>query len=346
MNVGVITNPNSRKNKGRHRHSTTLQGIVGPFGEVRETPSPDALKPVLRDFLRRDVPLWVSDGGDGALHWMLRSGLEVLAEDEFAGRQLPVTMPTNGGTIDFVAGNVGIKGSAESILARLRERFERGEPVESVAVKSMLIEGIEEIDGEQRSFSTIGFAAAVGGIGQRFFAKYYAADDPCPKEIVKVLAKTVLSFPVASSPLRHLPGMPAQLGSYATEMFKPTVARVSIDGRELPQTRFTGMNIASMSINLGGVLRFFSEADQPDQLHALCSTSPPWQIIANLPRMYLGKSMAGDEVYDGPARELTVEAIGDELLAPLIDGECYENLRQLSFKLGPRLRIARVVGNN
>ena len=44
-----------------------------------------SIKPVLRDFLRKRARYWVADGGDGALHWMLRMGMEVLQEDEFAG---------------------------------------------------------------------------------------------------------------------------------------------------------------------------------------------------------------------------------------------------------------------
>ena len=45
-------------------------------------------------------------------------GMEVLQEDEFAGQAvtLPMTLPTKGGTIDFVANNVGINGDAEGIL--------------------------------------------------------------------------------------------------------------------------------------------------------------------------------------------------------------------------------------
>ena len=35
-----------------------------------------------------------------------------------------MTLPTKGGTIDFVANNVGIEGDAEGILAMLRSNVE------------------------------------------------------------------------------------------------------------------------------------------------------------------------------------------------------------------------------
>ena len=124
MQIGVITNPNSRKNKGKPDRAARLQSIVGAMGEVHETRTLDSIKPVLREFLRKRARYWVADGGDGALHWMLRMGMEVLQEDEFAGQRvaMPLTMPTNGGTIDFIAGNVGIKGDAEGLLAGRRRR--------------------------------------------------------------------------------------------------------------------------------------------------------------------------------------------------------------------------------
>src|SRR5690242_8212700 len=143
MEIGVITNPNSRKNRNRPDRAERLQRILGGLGEVHATESIDSIKPVLREFLRKRARYWVADGGDGALHWMLRMGMEVLQEEEFVGTDasLPMTMPTNGGTIDFIANNVGIKGDAEGLLAAMRTRIEAGLRIEETEVDSMLIEG-------------------------------------------------------------------------------------------------------------------------------------------------------------------------------------------------------------
>src|SRR5688572_10368371 len=101
MRVGVVTNPRSRKNRGRPRRAEALAAVLGEAGVVVETPDLAAVKPALRRFLRDSADIWVSDGGDGALHWMLRLAGEVMAEPEFAGAPTPLLMPTNGGTIDF-----------------------------------------------------------------------------------------------------------------------------------------------------------------------------------------------------------------------------------------------------
>ncbi|ACY12956.1 diacylglycerol/lipid kinase family protein [Haliangium ochraceum] len=346
MQIGVITNPKSRKNRGRPERADRLQSILGSFGEVHETDSVDSIKPILRDFLRKRARYWVADGGDGALHWMLRMGMEVLDEEEFIGTEMPLPLlPTRGGTIDFVANNVGIQGNAESILSSLRSAVERGAEIEEAVVDSMLIDAVEVTDEGEVPFRTYGFACAAGGVGQRFFANYYKEDDPNPRTIVKIVSKMVASVPLAMTPLRRLRGLPWHLDEFAREVFAPAQARVSIDGMILPEEQLDGIHIASMAINLGNVFRLFNKAETPGLMHAIVGSASPINLMFNLPRMYSGKELRGRQILDRPCRELTVEATGDELLAPVVDGEYYPNLRKITFKLGPRVRIPRVVAS-
>ncbi len=343
MEIGVITNPNSRKNRNRPDRAERLQRIVGSLGEVHETSSIESIKPVLREFLRKQARYWVADGGDGALHWMLRMGMEVLQEDEFVGTdtRLPVTLPTKGGTIDFVANNVGIKGDAEGILGSLRRSVEHGARIEETEVDSMRIDGIQVIDGVETPFRTYGFASAAGGVGQRFYSKYYDHADPNPRTIMQIVANTVASAPIALTPLSKLPL--GNLSTFAKEMFEPTACKVTLDGMRLPGNAFTGVHVASMSINLGNVLRFFGKADVPGLMNAIVGTPSPWAIIRNIPRMARGEEMRGRNILDRPCREMTMEAVGDELMAPIIDGEFYRNVKRIEFRTGPRVRIPKVV---
>lgn len=346
MDIGVITNPNSRKNRNKPNRAEQLQSIVGAHGEVRQTLSPEEIKPALREFLRRRARFWVSDGGDGALHWMLRMGLEVLQEEEFrdGGFALPRPVPTNGGSIDFVAHNVGIRGNAESILSTLVTDLKHGRRIEEVEVDSMLISGVEVVDGEERPIQTLGFAVAAAGIGQRFFEKLEAEGEHTAKNILSVLTRTVTSFPFASTPLGRLPGLPRGVAGYAREMFRPALARVTVDGRELPWREYTGVHVASMSINLGNVFRFFNLADEPGQMHGIIGSPTPFEIIQRVPKMITGQRLTAARLFDGPCREVVMEATSEELLAPVIDGEFYSNIKSMTFSLGPRLRIPKLVG--
>jgi hypothetical protein len=40
---------------------------------------------------------------------------------------------------------------------------------------------------------------------------------------------------------------------------------------------------------------------------------------------------------------MSMDACGDDLLAPIIDGEYYRNVKRLSFRIGPRVRIPKVI---
>src|SRR5687768_821378 len=99
--IGVITNPNSRKNRGQAQRAAALQRIVGGHGLVRETRSTSEIGDVIEEFKALGISYWVTDGGDGSLHWMLNTAAErygVGAVAEF----VPWAVPANGGTIDFV----------------------------------------------------------------------------------------------------------------------------------------------------------------------------------------------------------------------------------------------------
>jgi hypothetical protein len=206
----------------------------------------------------------------------------------------------------------------------------------------MVIDGVQRVDGVEKSYRTYCFASATGGVGQRFYSKYYADEDPNPRTIMKVVANTVGSAPIAFSPLAKLPIWGAWK-NYAKDVFEPASCRVTLDGMKLPGDKFTGVHVASMSINLGGVLRFFGKADSPGLMNALVGTPSPWGIIRNLPRMARGEELRGRDILDRPCREMVVEATGEELLAPVIDGEFYRNVTKLVFHIGPRVRIPKVV---
>jgi len=151
----------------------------------------------------------------------------------------------------------------------------------------------------------------------------------------------VMSAPIALSPLAKLPF--GELRTYAKDVFAPTPCKITLDGMVLPGNEFTGIHVASMSINLGGVLKFFGKADQPGLMNALVGTPSPWSIIRNLPRMARGEEMRGRDILDRPCREMTLEATGGELLAPIIDGEYYRQVKKIEFRIGPRVRIPKVV---
>jgi hypothetical protein len=340
--IGVITNPNSKKNRRRHNRAAELQAIVGNFGIVRQTPNTDAIGPVIGEFKERGVDFWVSDGGDGALYWMLNKANEQLGQGVSSlPDHLRFALPTNGGTIDYVARRAGVRGRCEDILTRLVDTYRAGGAIPESMVPSLLLTGVlVDKNGRERPFEKVGFATAIAGVGNRFFDKYYQARIPGPKVIVEVISKTGVGFVVEQIPILR-DWIPDSWLAYGRQVLKPHAARVWADGQELPYTDFTTIACGAFKINLGGVIKMFPWAGKGN-LHISAGEPDTWQIIYNLPRMATGRRLNAKDLYDAPGKELIVEATGDEPLRPNIDGEFLDNVRRLEIRPGPKFRVPRI----
>jgi len=341
--IGVLLNPNSRKNRARPHRREKLQAILGVHGIVRQTRSVECITPVLEEFMDRKVPYWVSDGGDGALHWMINKGMEIAFPSAIPGAETlfgPFVVPTNGGTIDFVAKKAGIRGYAEQILERLILTQKTGAPVSLTQVDSLRIRGKRLGASGVEPFEKVGFAAAIGGIGQRFFDKYYEEDPLGPRAIVSVIAKAVGSFFLGS-----LPGsqrLPSEWKSYAEEIFRPEQATVCIDGRPLDFTSYGAIHAGSLDINLGGVIRVFGMAARSGDIQFQAGSIRPIEMIGNLPNLFSGQKIRSSRLVDTVGQEMSVYAMSDSGLRPVIDGELFDRVTELHITAGPRIRVPRI----
>ncbi|MFK7987953.1 MAG: retinol dehydrogenase [Sandaracinaceae bacterium] len=329
MFIGLVVNPRARKNRGAPEGRVArLRRALGEHGVVRVTTSTDALDDALDGLLGRCTHL-VSDGGDGALNWLL-DAVRARVPDP---RDWPAFVPTNGGTIDFVARKAGVRGQALGIAEALARAASDGRAPRCVELDSLAIRG-ETLDGAP--FDRVGFALAAGGIGNRFFDKYYDDPEPRPATIVRVIARSVgeLALSQISSSFD---------GGYASHVFAPTLARVAIDGEELPHTRHAGIHAGAFDVNLGGVLRVFPFARPAGQLHFQAGALSPMAIVANLPAIAAGGAIRGPQLRDTVGRTMRVEALG-EPLRPILDGERFEGLRVIEVGCGPNVRVAVVDG--
>lgn len=340
--IGVITNPNSKKNRRRHNRVGELEAIVGDFGLVRQTPSTDAIAGVIGEFKDRGVDFWVSDGGDGALFWMLNKASEALGQSVTAlPAHMRYTLPTNGGTIDYVARRAGVRGRCEQILEKLVATYKAGGTIPESIVPSLLFTGIQVgPDGRERAFEKVGFATAVAGVGNTFFDKYYKARIPGPKVIVEVVSKASFSFLVDQIPFVR-DRIPESWLRYGREVLEPMPARAWADGRELPYDQFTTISLGAFRINLGNVFKMFPFAGR-GKIHISAGNPSTWDIIGNFPRMATGRRLNSKDLYDAPGEEFVVEATTSKLLRPNIDGEFVNDVKRLVVRRGPKFRIPRI----
>lgn len=339
MRVGILLNPNSRKNRKQAGTPESIARVeklsarVGSLGEVVETQDIDELKAAIRRLLGQGVEYLVSDGGDGALHWALN---EVRAER--GDDHLVPLVPTCGGTIDFVARKVGVSGTQDAIVERLLRNLERGNALQITWLDSLRIQGTYAADAQDEEFDRLGFALAAGGVGQRFFDHYYASDDPRAATIVSIVLTTIASQLAAALNVPQT----ENLQRYAKALFRPTSAQVELDGEPLATTQHGALHAGAFDVSLGGVFRVFPLAADEGQLHFQAGAITPWEIIRAVPDLVRGGTIKSRNLREVAGTVMTIVAQGDELLSPIIDGEQFVSLKELRVTPGPRVPIVRV----
>jgi len=324
--IGVIVNPRAKKNRRRPGRIARLCRRLEGVGAVALTSSVDEIRPAVAQMLSEGARVLVSDGGDGALHQVLHALDELGAADDV------LVMPTGGGTIDFVAQKVGVRRSAEQLVEQLVPYAIRGEVPPHVALPSLLIDGVR-VDG--RRFRRRGFALAAGGIGQRFFEAYYQEPESGTRAILRVVRRG------ASGQLARATHAPfSERRAYAERLFRPTQARVTIDHEVLSATRHGALHAGAFDIVLGP-FRVFPFAREPGAMHLQAGELSAWDVLSNIPRLTSGSKIRADGLVETRGQHMSVEALGDENLDPVIDGELYFGLVSLEVRLGDPVRIAR-----
>jgi diacylglycerol kinase family enzyme len=328
MYVGVVVNPHARKNRSNAAERVgELRRILGSSGEVHETASVDDLRSVVAGLDER-VTHVVCDGGDGSLHWLINEMRSHLGDPA----RWPVFVPTNGGTIDFVARKAQVRGHVHAIVAALASAATANRPPPQMQLDSLELRGNY---ADATPFVRVGFAVAAGGVGNRFFDLYYRDRDPGRSAIVRVIAKVVSDYAVGAF-RQH-----TRENDYAAQLFNPTQALVTIDGEAVATRTHTALHAGAIDVNLGGLLRLFPKAKEPGALHFQAGELSPATVVAQLPALVAGRAVRGERFRDVRGREMTIEAVG-EPLAPIVDGERFHGVERLGLRAGPRIRVARL----
>ena len=68
----------------------------------------------------------------------------------------------------------------------------------------------------------------------------------------------------------------------------------------------------------------------------------PSEIIRALPALARGGAIPSERLREVAGEEMRIAALGDESLAPIIDGEWFPGLRELVVRPGPRIKVPRI----
>lgn len=329
MYLGVIVNPLARKNRAApHERSANLRHIVGPWGEVQETASVEALRGTVERLYPRVTHL-VGDGGDGALHWLINEVERCEPDPD----RWPTFVPSNGGSVNAVARKAHVRGRADAIVRALAAAAETDRPSPEVRLDTLRLDG-ETADGA--SFHRLCFGLAAGGVGNRFYDKYYANPDHSRTAVARTIARTFGDYLTT----KVAPGRRSRSG-YSSHLFTPSRARVVIDGEEVPTRTHRLLHAGAIDLRIGGPFRLFPKASAPGALQFQAGDLRPSKIVVQLPAALTNGRLHGGLVRDVNGREMLIEAEG-EPLSPIIDGERFGGIVRLAVRAGPGIRIAQV----
>jgi diacylglycerol kinase family enzyme len=328
MYLGVIVNPLARKNRAAGDRSAELRRIVGRWGEVHETVSVEDLRGVMEQLCPRISHL-VSNGGDGSLNWLINETQQCVSDPE----RWPTFVPTNGGSVNAVARKARVRGRPEAILRALAAAAETDQPPPEVLLDTLALDG-ETADGA--TFHRLCFGLAAGGVGNRFYEKYYGNHTHGRADVVRVIARSFGDY-VTNKVVPSRSNRP----NYASSLFAPTHARVVIDGEEVPTRTHRLLHAGAIDLHIGAGFRLFPKAAEPGALHFQAGNLRPSRIIVQFPAALRSGRLRGAQLHDVNGREMIIEA-EDEPLSPIIDGERFVGIARLVARAGPRIRIAQV----
>lgn len=328
MYLGVIVNPLARKNRAAGDRSADLRRIVGPWGEVHETVSVEDLRGTVEQLCPR-VSHLVCDGGDGSLNWLINETQHCVSDPE----RWPTFVPTNGGSVNAVARKARVRGRPEAILRALTAAAEMDRPPPEVLLDTLALDG-ETADGA--TFHRLCFGLAAGGVGNRFYEKYYDSHTHGRADVVRVIARSFGDYITN----KVVPGR-SNRPNYASSLFAPTRARVVIDGEEVPTRTHRLLHAGAIDLHIGAGFRLFPKAAEPGALHFQAGNLRPSRIIAQFPAAVRSGRLRGAQLRDVNGREMIIE-VEDEPLSPIIDGERFVGIARLVARAGPRIRIAQV----
>ena len=310
--IAVISNPNTKRNRGTSDLARRMRALLGADGVVLETKTVDNVPDAVSACLGRRAEILAVNGGDGTLHAVVTALIPAYAK---AGKTLPPIALLRGGTMNTIAKSMRtMAGAPLSILGRLAEKHRRGEPCRMVERHALDLNGGAEY----------GFLFGMG-LPVNFLRAYYEGKGRGPAKATEVLGRVLASA---------LTG-----GAYARAIFSPIPASVSLDGGERVRRPYRAIMAATITEVGLGFAPFRRTLDKLGHFQIIAAAESPLRIAAQIHRIYRGARVSGD-VLDELVKESRIETEGDADY--MIDGEIKRGGRRFVLRAGPRLRF--VVG--
>lgn len=170
LKLGIISNPFAKMNKNDPELNTQMWYTLANEGQYEITHSIFELEKVCLEFCKRGINIVGIVGGDGSIGLVLSNIYKAYCNEQ----NLPKILLLKGGTINFLASNLGIKASATKCLNDTLFYLKKNSQLFEVSVRSLNVNG------------RLGFIFA-GGLAARFLEEYYKNKKDKTSAALKIL---------------------------------------------------------------------------------------------------------------------------------------------------------------
>jgi diacylglycerol kinase (ATP) len=307
--IGIVNNPQARRNRRRPGIARRLRERLADDGEVVDASTPDELEAAVERFRAAHIDVLGVNGGDGTTAYVLSAFARAYGREP-----LPKLLLLRGGAMNTVARGNGVRGGPEGILREVLIRRRHGYPLRTRERDLLRVTA----DGGAPRY---GFIFGTG-IVVAFLEKYYASRHPSPAMAALLVARA------AGSALIN--------GEFARALTRREPLRVATDGDEWPDGSYLAL-AAGSTPDIGFGFRAFARCDeQPGFFHAVGVVGPVAALAMSVPRIRIGAPWRRRIAQDEVVRTLVIHA---ERPRFTVDGDIYAAERTVTVETGPGVEI-------
>lgn len=301
--IVVIVNANARRIRKRPAEVERMRAVMGSSGSFHLTRSASEVDAIAARCAESGTELIALAGGDGTNHVTITRIAQA-----FGDRPLPRFALLGGGTMNIVAGALGVAPRPSAALAAVL--------ASDAATATTVVRRLLRVQTHDRD--VLGFIFG-NGLLVNFLRTYYEQVDPTPVDAARLLGKAVWSV---------LSG-----GELSRRLLTQLDTRVEADG-ELWLDRPLIAVMASTQEHLGlGFQPFVRARESADTLHAVAVVGPLHRVAAALPAIRLARPLPDEGFEERVVRSMTLETTTP---GPwMLDGDIYAETERIDISAGP-----------
>jgi len=307
MKIGVILNPNAKKNMKLEKRKTAFEKIIGGAGFVIQTDNIELIGKSCGKLVEEKVDLIGICGGDGTNHLVVT---DVVKEYKKANSPPPLIYLMEGGSMNTIRWNLGIKGSSEDNLKNIVGKLENNLNFQIKKVATLKV-------NEQ-----YGFIFGNGYASAFLFEYYNSKIDSGPKRAAEITGRIIWSLITGGDLIKRI------MSQYK--------AGFVIDGQPAGLDSY-GLVLAGTLPAIGLMFKpLYRATEELDKFHLIASSLKPGDFARQIHRFFSGKRIKGENHIDTLASELKITT--DEPLVYQLDGELYSE-KSVNVSIGPVLNM-------